>query len=156
MIRTTIFDIPIYSMSEECFNKKWDEAVASKIQNYDQLKNTGFFYPKCVWKYNYIIGHVEISVSYDTVWFDVYLVNMKHLPFLSEKKHYIVDQHVNGLHFYALDFSNEVLRERIHQILYNIQLNYLKKPHWLDYTVFENVANYTDIRRIMQNNRESK
>lgn len=85
MIRTTIFDIPIYSMSEECFNKKWDEAVASKIQNYDQLKNTGFFYPKCVWKYNYIIGHVEISVSYDTVWFDVYLVNMKHLPFLSEK-----------------------------------------------------------------------
>ena len=36
MIRTTIFDIPIYSMSEECFNKKWDEAVASKIQNYEQ------------------------------------------------------------------------------------------------------------------------
>ena len=65
----TIFELPIYEMSEDDFDKMWEEKVVSQIEHYEQFKDAGVFYPERVWKYNRIVGYVEISASFDTVWF---------------------------------------------------------------------------------------
>ena len=69
MEQKTLFEIPIYAMSEKEFNKRWDK---KKAKIYDMFISHGhtdksaksgistLCFPRCVWKYNQIIGFIKI------------------------------------------------------------------------------------------------
>ena len=67
MEKKTLFEIPIYSMSEKEFNKRWNK---KKTEFYDMLVSHGHSdedaryytsassFPRCLWKYNQIVGYI--------------------------------------------------------------------------------------------------
>ena len=67
MKEVTLFEIPIYSMEEKEFNRRWDKEIKKYIytnEQYNQIRNT--FFPKNLWKYNQIIGYIVINLlKYD-------------------------------------------------------------------------------------------
>ena len=72
MKNKTIFEIPIYSMSEKEFNKRWKKRKTflynlfisgGNTEEDSKLFVSDSCFPGCVWKYNQIIGFIRISVS---------------------------------------------------------------------------------------------
>lgn len=67
-----IFEIPVYSMSEEKFYKKWKFFNEYNIKHFlelnDELGNyerwlKRFNLPQSIWKYNQIIGYIQIIIK---------------------------------------------------------------------------------------------
>ena len=68
-----IFELPIYSMSKEEFKRRWDNCEKKTYEKSVLMENPAekakeivkeiikMRYPQNVWKYNQIIGYVEIA-----------------------------------------------------------------------------------------------
>lgn len=159
MKQKTLFEIPIYAMSEKEFNKRWDKKKSNLynmfVSHGQTEENAKLFvsdscFPRCIWEYNQIIGYIKISVSRSDVWFDVYcsLDNIYYAD--SKRKHFIQDMHANGTHFYAADRDNEYIKENILKWLKGIENDHLKKSFFVDYSTFNNIFEYVDIKQIMK------
>lgn len=159
MEQKTLFEIPIYSMSEKEFNKRW----AKQKQNlYDTYISHGhsdedtryyvskFSFPRCLWKYNQIIGYIKISVSKHDVWFDIYCSLDKTYYADSKKKHFIEDMHANGTHFYLSNPQDKEIKEKIFEWLKAIEKDHLRKSFYVDYSTFKNIIEYVNIEQIMK------
>ena len=107
-------------------------------------------FPKCVWKYNQIIGFIRVSVSKHDVWFDIYrsLDNIYYAD--SKYKHFIQDIHANGTHFYVSNPTNESIKQNIREWLKGIEKSHLEKRFFVDYSTFNNIYEYVDIAQIMK------
>ena len=159
MEQKTLFEIPIYSMAEKEFNKRWKKR---KDFLYDMLirgKNTEddvklfvsqSCFPECIWKYNQIIGFIQISVSRHDVRFDISLSLDKKYYAKSKYKHFIQDIHANGTHFYVSTLSNEYIKQNILEWLKHIEVDFLNKKVYVDYSTFYNIFDYVDIVQIMK------
>lgn len=86
MQEKTLFEIPIYAMSENEFNKRWNEkreklyADFVKHGHTDESAKQGVsscFYPRWLWEYNQIIGYIKVSVTATDVIFDVFALWIK-------------------------------------------------------------------------------
>lgn len=76
-----VLEIPIYSMSEKEFNRRWDKRkkylteyfMESGENSEERAKEFIFtgYYPQYVWKYNQIVGFVEIAVAPGDISFNV-------------------------------------------------------------------------------------
>lgn len=159
MERKTLFEIPIYAMSEKEFNKRWDK---KKAEIYDMFISHGhtdesaksgistLCFPRCIWKYNQIIGFIKISVSRHDVWFDIYSSLDKIYHADSKQKHFIQDIHANGTHFYVSNQSNDDIKRTIQEWLRDIEKEFLRKSFYVDYSTFNNIFNHVDIELIMK------
>ena len=67
MEKKTLFEIPIYSMSEKEFNKRWDKQKKSLYDTYishghsdeeTRFNISNTCYPRSTWKYNQIVGYI--------------------------------------------------------------------------------------------------
>lgn len=146
-------------MSEKEFNKRWEKRKNFLYNMFIRGGNTednaklGVSYscfPKCVWKYNQIIGFIQISVSKHDVWFDIYRSLDKIYYANSKSKHFIQDIHANGTHFYASNLTNEEIKQNILKWLKSIEKNHLEKRFYVDYSAFRNIFDYVDIAQIMK------
>lgn len=159
MEKKTLFEIPIYSMSEKEFNKRWKKR---KDFLYDMFINGGntesdaklfvsdSCFPKCVWKYNQIIGFIRISVSRRDVWFDIYRSLDKIYYANSKNKHFIRYTPTNDTHFYVSALIDEQIKQNIRKQLKSIEKYHLKKNFYVDYSTFNNIFEYVDIAQIMK------
>lgn len=106
-----ILEIPIYSMKENEFENKWKKYFEKYFKgnsHFQDIKNS--YYPQNVWKYNQIIGYLEITYSNKTIWLNEYCTADKKIYAKSTKKHYIIDMGLNGYHFFV---KNEMKNEDI-------------------------------------------
>lgn len=145
MEQKILFEIPIYSMSEKEFNKRWKKRKDYLYNMFISGRNTeedarrfvsDSCFPKCVWKYNQIIGFIRISVSKRDVWFDIYRSLDKIYYANSKTKHFIQNMHANGTHFYVSNLTNEYIKPNILETLKSIEKNSLKKKFYVDYSAF--------------------
>lgn len=159
MQKKILFEIPIYSMSENEFDKRWkkikDYLYSIFIDGGHTEDDAKFFvlqscFPKCVWKYNQIIGYIRVSVSKHDVWLDIYRSLDKRYYAKSKHKHFIQNTPTNGTHFYVSNPTNEYIKQNIHEWLEEIEKNYLKKRFYVDYSIFNNIIEYVDIAQIME------
>lgn len=159
MEKKTLFEIPIYSMSEKEFNKRWkkrkDFLYDMFIKGGHSEENARLYvsdscFPKCVWKYNQIIGFIRVSVSKHDVWFDIYrsLDNIYYAD--SKYKHFIQDIHANETHFYVSNPTNENIKQNIREWLKGIEKSHLEKRFFVDYSTFNNIFENVDIAQIMK------
>ena len=81
-----IFEIPIYSMSEEKFYKKWETSNESSIKHFLELNDEigdyerwlkRFNLPQSIWKYNQIVGYIQIIIKGKDIIFDLWLCKDK-------------------------------------------------------------------------------
>lgn len=159
MEQKILFEIPIYAMSEKEFNKRWNK---KKAELYDMFINGGntekdaklyvsdSCFPRCLWKYNQIIGYIRISVSRHDVWFDVYRSLDKIYYATSKQKHFIEDMHANGTHFYVSKQSDKEIKREIREMLKDIEKEHLRKSFYVDYSTFNNIFEYINIQEIMK------
>ena len=159
MEKKTLFEIPIYAMCEKEFNKRWKKRKDSLYDMFISGGNTedkarlyvsDSCFPRCLWKYNQIIGYIRISVSNHDVWFDIYRSLDKIYYADSKQKHFIEDIHANGTHFYVSNPTDECIKKDIRDWLKSIEKNHLKKRFYVDYTTFDNIFEYVDIAQIMK------
>ncbi len=111
-----IFEIPIYSMSEQEFNRRKDKKKKELIEWSMSLGNSeerakeifsGYFHPEYIWKYNQIVGFVEIAIGLRDMSFNVQKTLDRKMVALSKTKHFIQDMRTGGMHFPIVNMSNE-------------------------------------------------
>lgn len=153
-----IYEIPVYSVSEEEFIEKWDKRKTKIIRSFmehghkEESANQGFkdcYYPQYLWKYNQIVGYINISVTNQDVDFKLFCTLDKNIRAISSKKHFIQDWRINGMHFYALHKDNGFLRENIKSLLQEVKAM-LPKRYYVDDSSFRNTIDCMDIMIIME------
>lgn len=157
MKKLLLFEIPVYSMTKQAFDAKWEEINESRFLalrgfSEDEIKDYSYLldYPRNQWKYNQIIGYIAIYVSAQDVWFDIYLSSDKRYYANSNTKHFIQNILANGTHFRVSENDdNEMIRKKIREQLKSIKTNHLRRGFYIDYELFNNIFPYVDIREIM-------
>lgn len=159
MQEKTLFEIPIYAMSENEFNarcsKKREKLYTDFIKHghTDESAKRGVsdcFYPNYLWKYNLIIGYIKVSVSAIDVIFEIFCSLDKMFRIDSKKKHFIENWHCNGTHFYAIDKSETIVKQEIRTWLKDIEEEYLQGRFYIDYSTFNNIFDFIEIKEIMK------
>lgn len=159
MEQRTLFELPIYSMSEKEFNKRWNKKKANLYNSFINSGHTDdsaklgistICFPHCLWRYNQIVGFIKISVSKHDVWFDIYCSLDKIYYADSKQKHFIQDIHANGTHFYVSNPIDTEIKEAIRECLKGIEKDHLRKSFYVDYSTFNNIFDYINIEQIMK------
>lgn len=157
-----IFEVPIYSMPQELFHEKWDKwkqdwYIRAEEMGYnpERVKETVKIimegkYPGNVWKYNQIVGYVEIKISPRDVVFNVQKTLDTRLRAISKTKHFIQDMYTNGMHFPIGDMCNEELVSEIDSYLFDIQKG-LQGNMCLYLETYNAVKKYIDFKGIQNN-----
>lgn len=153
--------IPIYSTSKKIFEERWDSFFEKsfyksswkefeKEEYFSQMKH--LFFPRQLWKYNRIIGYIEIIVSPSDIIFELYLcVDKKRFHFQSRNKDFIRFSPTIGLHFPIMDKNNEEIKEEIGKYLKMIEKDFIPKNRYIDYSVYDIFIQYFDLRAFINN-----
>lgn len=156
-----ICEVPIYSMPEKEFKRRWNNW---KKKWYDKSEQLGYTperteetvkmimetkYPRNVWKYNQIVGFVEIAIGSRDISFNVQKTLDSRIQAVGKTKHYIQDMMTNGMHFSIDNMMNEELVVKIDEYLDDIQKN-LQKPFCLYRETYNSVKDYIDYRGIQK------
>ena len=130
-----IIEIPIYSMPRNEFNRRWDNWKKKWYERSEQMGHSAEEteevvmmimngqYPRNVWKYNQIVGFIEISIGSRDVSFNVQKTLDKRMIAVSKTKHFIQDLSTNGMHFPINKMSNEEILSKIEEYLNTLQNN---------------------------------
>lgn len=158
----TIFELPIYSTSQQKFDKWWDEKEAKTKEKLIEKGSDDEIiqlvldmnFPKRVWKFNQIVGYVVVSISSMEVLFDVFCTLDNRICKDSPKKHFIVDLNANGTHFYVGDKTDIEIKNEIHKWIKAIKKEHLRRQFYLDCSIMENVLPYINIRSMIDDIRK--
>lgn len=158
MERIKLFEIPIYAMEQNEFDKKWDKEIRKynihSEEEYKEIKNV--FFPMTVWQYNQIIGYIVISlVKYDygsDIDFEWYQCKRERFIFNSKRKNYIENFSLLGYHsFIEKDYDNERIKLEIRELLDDLLEDECLKNRYIDLSMFEIQLKYLDIKGIINN-----
>lgn len=154
----TIFEIPIYSMTEKSFNSKWEKIKQEEYNYVSKGKELNPEYkrildehnfPMCVWKYNQIIGYIVISIQNKDIVFDIYCCTEKRYMAKSKSKKFIKNWYINGMHFLSTPLSEKEIKEKILEYLKIIENEELNSKFYIDYSTFNNIFSYINITKLI-------
>lgn len=148
-----VFEIPIYSMPEKEFNRRWDkrkkflteyfmEYGENSEERAKEIIFTGY-YPQYIWKYNQIVGFIEIAVAPRDISFNVQRTLDKKMVAVSKTKHFIQNLYSDGKHFPIGKKTNEEIVGEIDRWLEAIEQE-LPKPMCLFLDTYNTVKWYID------------
>ena len=162
MKKVKLFEIPIYSMKKEIYEKRCYNYI-ERYANQTTPSNYEYFYSYLKstilihrpWVYNQIIGYIVISFYQNSIWFDEYATLDKKIHATGNKKHYIQDMMLNGYHFYVPRNMPDVeIKQSIIDWITSIEKDILEKPWSLEKELFMNQLNYIDIRKMIDLERD--
>ena len=159
MITKRIFEIPIYSISQEKFYEKWDIRNEKKLSEwinagwtYSEAKSeiARLAFPKTIWKYAQIIGYLVVDITKSDIWFDVYApLNNNGIRYDTTAKTFPQAWSLNGTHFpLEKEMSNAEIIKEIKKWVIQIQNDHISKWH-LDLTTVLNSIDYIDFCRLV-------
>ena len=142
-----LFIIPVYSMSEEDFQKKWDDFYTKKnFKNNEQFETIKRCY-KNQWKYNQIIAYIEIYKSNGEINFVTYKSQQKNHKFNSSQHYYTFYQTL-GQHFYVeKNMSHSEIVDEIRIWVDDLAKGYSKNAY-IDYELFDKYIEHIDLHKI--------
>lgn len=156
-----IYEIPIYSMQEKEFQRRWNKWKKGWYHKSEQMGHTPEEteeiitaimlgqYPRNIWKYNQIVGFVEIALSPRDIVFNVQKTLDSRIRACAKTKHYIQDMRTNGMHFLINNMTNEELVIKIEKYLESIQKKLLGR-FCLYLDTFNLVKHHIDFRGIQK------
>ncbi len=154
----TLFEIPIYSMSQKKFENRWKKKRDNLYKQFIEQGHTeesahigvsNCFYPRWLWQYNQVVGYIRVSVTKVDVLFDLYCSLDERYAIDSKSRHYIQNWSLNGTHFRIGEKNNEEIRENIKSWLKVIENNHIPKRFYVDYSTFDNILDFLNIRGIV-------
>lgn len=138
-------------MPEVEFNRKWEKqkkwiddsmGMGNSEKRAEEIIYR-YYYPQYLWKYNQIVGFVEIAIGPRDVSFNVQKTLDKRLFIISKTKHFIEDLRTGGKHFPIGKMSNEEILTEIEEYL-DILQNDLSGKMCLCLDNFNTVKKYID------------
>lgn len=150
-----IFEIPIYSMPKSVFDEKWAqwkskwyEMMKQRGRNQDEINETMSLImrdqdQRNIWKYNQIVGFVEVSITSRDIVFNECRTLDKKIRAITNKKRFIQDLHTIGKHFPIGNLENEELVSNIDEYITSIK-NELPGKMCLDLETYEIVKHHID------------
>lgn len=152
-----ILEIPIYSMSEDKFNKKWEKDIKNAVSQINEDNKISFeqyykngYVDQRQWIYNQIIGFLVIKYKNNSIWFDEYLTNDKVIRIKSNTKHYINNCRLSGFHFYVSNnMDNDTIKGDIIKWINSFEKEHLNKKYYLDKDKYLNILEYLDVKKMI-------
>lgn len=154
-----LFEIPIYSMPKNVFDNKWKKIKQREVENLlkinDELDKYEYwinkiYFPISVWKYNQIVGYIQILIKNKDIIFELFLTEDKNIHFNGKSKHFIVYSPTNGLHFFTDDKNNQEIKDEITKFLSIIKRDFISKRFFVDLTTYNNLINNINIKQIIE------
>lgn len=155
---TTIFDIPIYSMTENQFTQKWEQNLKAEIdklvlhgherskaeQTLREILGTKLFY-----KYNQIVGYIAVVKEQNDISFELYLSENKHYRYNTTRQNNIRYSIQVGRHFYIRDnWGNKEIADEIYSWLTREAEYQKERGRYLDLTLFLTTYKHIDYMAI--------
>lgn len=150
-------DVPIYTIDKNAFLEKIKNETESRIekcsQNGEMQSDLKRYIQRRMlefanWKYNQMIGYIEIAIENKDVIFNLYLTDEKRHMYFSNIKKYIKFVPTTGLHFWTDDKSNEEIKEEIYTFLDMIKRDFVRTNNaYFDMSVFELLIKYVDLKK---------
>lgn len=160
----TIFDIPIYLMSEvkyedrinkqsEEYSRVWARSE-KELDGYksEYISNIKHSYP---WRYNLVVGALRIAISREeSIELRLYFVKEKRLRFGSKVKHMIIDSYSKDLRVKkALQCrTDQELKERLSDLIdYTIKTHVNNRSHkyYVDMEIYNNLIEHINLRNLV-------
>ena len=120
-----LFSIPIYSCSEKKHRILYQKFLRNKallvIENYKKFgkseqeaieKTEPLFWKKRIWKYNQIIGYLEVNIMHASLSFNSYLQEERNIMKFSNKKKYLTLHPILG-YYVQLGGNNGEIAENL-------------------------------------------
>ena len=158
MNEKTLFEIPIYAMSEKEFNKRWDKkkhklmiSGHSEEDAKELIRN--IYFPRTLWKYNQIIGFIIIAATQQDIVFEIFCSMDRKYYLNSQSKHFIQYYSSLGNHFPVIDETEEGIKQKVCEMLKRIEkydINPINRNYYIDYSTFNNVIDFVNIKQIMK------
>lgn len=165
MREVLLCDIPIYPISKENYNKKVDSKREGLYNYFIERQNEDKFsreqskrlmLPFVNWKYNEMIGYIEVSINKNDVVFNLYLSDIERYKYFSCKKHYINFVPTCGLHFYSGNKNDKEIKDEIKMYVEMIKNDVIcRKSTYLDTTILKNIFEYVDIRKFIDDHNQN-
>ncbi len=156
MYKYKLFEIPVYSMSEEEYEIRVKKLIKRALKRMKRSENSDLdiYYRKKYnnrpWLYNEIIGYIVISYKSQCIWFDYLEIDNKKMCVNREKRTYIKDRRIPGYHFGNLDsFDDNALKSEINKYVNAIKKEYADSPKYVDKKLFELQLKNIDIRKMI-------
>ena len=105
-------------------------------------------YPRNVWKYNQIVGFVEIAIGPRDIAFNVQKTLDKRIQAVGKTKHYIQDMMTNGMHFSFNSMTNAEIVAKVDIYLDSIEKE-ITKPFCLYRDTYNNTKNHIDFKGVV-------
>ena len=154
-------DIPIYPISKEGYDKKVNSKREEYYNYFTERQNEDEFskeqskrlmLPFVNWKYNEMIGYIELSINKNDVVFNLYMADIERYKYFGYKKHYMNFIPTCGLHFYAGNKNDKEIKDEIKEYVNMIKNDVIyRKNSYLDETILINIIEYVDIRKFIDN-----
>lgn len=136
MEETVILSLPIYSCSEKVFYNDYQKYLKRKasdaIRIYAEFNKTEeeaikatehFYWKKRIWKYNQIIGYLQIFLLGNSLAFSRYLPEEKNIMRFSNKKKYVYKLPVSGMYVQLTGTNEKIANELLKTIKIIAQMN---------------------------------
>ena len=155
-----IYEILICSMPEEEFKRRWEkwknkwyeysEQMGRSAEETEEVVNNimATEYPRNVWKYNQIVGFVEIAIGPRDIAFNVQKTLDKRIQAVGKTKHYIQDMMTNGMHFSFNSMTNAEIVAKVDIYLDSIEKE-ITKPFCLYRDTYNNTKNHIDFKGVV-------
>ncbi len=154
-----LFEIPVYSVSNEKHQDYWEKQretldILGKAQgrSKDEIENGKYylFRPRSLWKYNKIIGYIEIRIGRDDIEAKVYKVmHIKRYQMVSDKRYYLEEIQSVGNHRRIYKKSNTEIEAEIRILLDEVSKHYFSGMY-IDHETFDNISNTIDYNAIIE------
>ena len=164
MEKIKLFEIPIYSMSKEEYDKRCMKYINRRVKETTK-DNIDFYYDYLMekylkdrpWKYNQIIGFIDIYYEQRSIFFNEYITSDKNIRAVSNRKHYIKNTFLNSYSFYIKDsMNNEEIKNKISYYINSLKKDIYQKNYFFDDALFQKQVRYIDIKGMIKDNIKNK
>ncbi len=161
--RTIIFTLPVYALSRKALSDKvnkeierikttmcegCDEDITRKVIEHET-------FPYRCWRFNHIVGYIEVSAGLNDVYFNLYLpYKKKRYCWNSRQKWLLTNEGHDYTHFRVYDEdSAEVIFQKIREYLEEA-VKMFPARYYVDLEPFYIGKKYLDIKRLLRDVRE--
>ena len=160
MNRTVLISLPIYSCSEKHFKVAYEKYLRKKASDaiwiYKSFNKSEeeavesierFYWKKRIWKYNQIIGYLQIFVFGNSLAFNRYLPEEKNTMRFSNKKKYLSMMPVQGM-YVQLSGTNEQIANKLLKAIKDIAKIYKWTIDTSEFELIYNDINYLKFKML--------
>ena len=148
-----LFEIPIYSMTKNEFDKRWEKIYnSSRLSQLSDYSVSNYFFPKNIWKFNQIIGYIVVLLKQREICFELWYCNDSKFYANSTQKHFMSNQSLLRCHFYVTANMDEAAIREEFNIFLDIAKESVQRGHFLDCSIYENVVKHISFKSIIDSN----